>query len=61
MLNKIRCFLGLHDFEYLLPYPAKQNMRRCKHCKLVQSSSYDMATGYTYWADGNYWFKEVNW
>lgn len=36
-----------------------KKVRVCEKCGKVTSTQYDMATGETYWVNGNLWMNEI--
>jgi hypothetical protein len=53
-LNRIKCFLGKHNWNLEKKTPVKIN-RTCRFCDRKEHSSYDMSWGETIWLNGHYW------
>lgn len=49
MIAKLRCWLGLHRWDY--PWDISLHVRTCRRCKKMQVGAYDMCYGGTIWTD----------
>lgn len=57
-MPNIRCRLGIH--AWATTYRDEPRIvQKCQRCGATRSTTYDLAYGGTYWAQGDWWSKGV--